>query len=688
MVPGLPAGTEETELAELLEIGAHGVTAILATWLGLLVLTRARRAPGAPVFAFLCLLLTIWSVAIIVQRIGSDPSVKPAVNLAEDLSAFLLPAATLHIALLIAIEGRRSATANALLVGGYALAVAAGAQAVLDPGHPISFTAPYFAPFGLPDTAMAWAFALARASLFAAGIVYLGRALLLAGSDVARRQQLRFALATVVLGVIGGMARILPEEIGGPRWVGVSVVATAVVMATYAVLAQHVFVAADVAGRAVRGSVVAGLGVVAYVALLIGVERTVGSMLAIDFPLVTTLAIIVTLVLFDPISDRIQNLLAGSPRAAAEERLQQALGADPMLAQAPDRAVEPALARLVRTFGLAGAEVADGNGAIRARVGAVDPEDPLAVRLELATAGTGGGVATFGRKLNGLSFTAADLDALGLAASYLGSSLRLAERQHQQASALADLREERAAVQSRGSALTEALAEASVPPAGLRIHALGSLRAELDGAALHRWGGEKAGARQAEAIFAFLFDRGDRGATKDEIIELVWPDVDLDRADVAFHRTMLGLRSALKPGLRARAPEGPIGFRKDRYRLEPSVVAWSDVGEFEALLAQAGAAEPDAAVGLLERARALYRGDYLDDCPYYGDSAQVEERRTDLRRRFVDVLTELGERYAERGDRTAAASLLRQAQAVADDELPRVTEALGRLATARPGDSG
>jgi DNA-binding SARP family transcriptional activator len=391
-------------------------------------------------------------------------------------------------------------------------------------------------------------------------------------------------------------------------------------------------------------------------------------------------------VLFDPISDRLQGLLAGSPRAAAEERLHQALGTDPMLAQAPDRAVEPALARLVRTFGLAGAEVRDEDGEIRARVGAVDSADPLGLRFDLAEAGADG-VATFGHKLNGLAFTAADLDALRLAASYLGSSLRLAERQRQQASALVDLRAERAAVQSQGSALSEALVEATIPAGGLRVHALGSLRAERDGIPLHRWGGEKAGARQAEAIFAFLLDRGDRGASKDEIVELVWPDVDLDRADVAFHRTMLGLRSVLNPGRRARAPEGPIGFHNDRYRLAPSVVAWSDVDEFDALVSQAGAAsDPDEGMQLLERARALYRGDYLDDCPYYGDSVHVEERRTDLRRRYVDVLAELGERYAARGDRAAAANLLRQAQAVADEELPRISEALGRLTAAQTSD--
>ncbi len=624
-------------------------------------------------------------MAIIVQRTGADTSVFPPINLIEDASAYLLPAATLHIALAVAIEGRRSALATALLVAGYVVGGLGIIQAALDPAHPIGFDDGGFALGGLSSIATAWAFALARAFIFGSGIVYLLIGLGAAGDDRARRRQLLFALATMVLGVIGGMARILPEEIGGPRFVGVSLVAVAIVLATYAVLSQHMFVAADVAGRAVRWSLIAGLGIVIYVGALVLLERAAAEVLAIDFPLVTTLAVVVTLALFDPAAERVRQLTAGTPRQVDHARLLVALGKDAMLAQDPEQAVEPALARLVRTFELVGAGLEEPDGSLRATVGRLDPADPLAVRLDLSNGGEGqGGAAIFGPKRSGLSFTPPEREALTLAASYLGSSLRLAERHQEQASALAVLRAERADVQFRGSALSDALADASSPPPGLHVFALGSLRAELNGDPVRRWGGEKAGSRQAEAIFAILFDRGDRGASKDEILELVWPDVDLDRADVAFHRTMLGLRSILRPGRRSRGSTAPIAFHNDRYRLEPSVVAWSDLGEFDRLLADAARGDPADLVGILEQARALYRGDFLDDCPFYGDSAQVEDRRTDVRRRYVDVLIELGERYAQRGDRTAAANSYRQAQAVADDDLPQIAEALGRLTSAKP----
>lgn len=672
-------------MSELLEVAAHGVTAILATWLGLLVLTRAGRTAGAPIFSTLCLLLVAWSVAIVIQRLGSDPAVKPAINLVEDAAAFLLPAVTTHLAITIAFEGRRPAAATAVLVAGYALGVGAALQAAIDPSHPIQFNAPSFAAVGLSGAAVAWAFAVARLAVWLAGVGYLVAALRRAGDDRTRQRQLQFALATVVLGVAGGMLRILPPEIGGPPWIGVSLVATAIVLATYAVVAQHVFLAADVAGRAVRWSLLAGIGIVAYVVGLVVLDAAAERYLAIDIPIVSALAIVVTLALFDPIADRVRQLTAGSPREAADAHLVVALGGNPILQSESGVALDAALARLVRTFGLRGAVVVDGAGAASASAGdTVAADDPRAIRFDLIGAEPGSPRVVFGQKRSGLAFTPAEIDALQQAASYLGSSLQLAERQEEQATALMGLRAEQDAVEERGTALSEALADATVATTGLYVHALGSLHATVDGRPLRRWGGEKAGARQAEAIFAFLFDRGDRGVGKDEIVELVWPDVDLDRADVAFHRTMLGLRSALAPGRRSRGSAGPITFANDRYRLDPAVVAWSDVAEFDRLLTAAGSASPDEGLRMLEQARALYRGDYLDDCPFFGDSADVEDQRRELRQRYVDLLVELGERYTARGDRTSAASSLRRAQTLADDEVPRLTEALGRLATSTP----
>ena len=657
------AGRVVVELSEqLLEVGAHVVTAILATWLGLLVLTRATSARGTRVFVFLCGLLVLWSVSIAVQRTTDDASLTASVNLFEDVAAWLLPAATVHIAFVIAFEGRYTRAAAAVLVLAYGLGVTGIVQAVVDPTHPIAFDEPNWEPFGIDGTTVAWVFTGLRAFVFGAAIGYLVAGLRAAGDDRARRRQLIVAIATVGVGVIGGMLRILPPELGGPRFVGVTLVAVAVVLATYAVVAQHVFLASDVAARAVRWSLVAGIGVVAYVVAILALDAAVGAALAIDLPIVTALAIVGTLALFEPVSAWVRGRVGTDSGSADEQRLLVALGADPLLTQAPERALMPALERVARTYDLSGASIMAADGQVLASVGDVDPDGPDGLRLGLEDGGRAVFIPGPGR-----SFTRSELGALRLASGYLASSLRLAERQEQQVAAIGELRAEREAVESRGSALQDALARATDPDDALHVFALGPLRAERDGEPVRRWGGEKAGSRQAEAIFALLFDRGERGASKDEILEVVWPDVELERADVAFHRTMLGLRATLRPGRRGGGSSAnePIGFHNDRYRLDASTVAWSDLAEFERLLALAQGAGDDA-LDALEQARALYRGEYLDDVPYLGDSAAIEERREQLRDALGDVLTELAARYGERGDRVAAAACERQAAAVAE----------------------
>ena len=666
---------------QLLEIIAHGVTAILATWLGLIVLTRAGRQSGARTFAFLTLLLVVWSVAIILQRLTRDGGVVPTINAIEDVSAFLLPAATLHVVLNLTVEGRRSLLQQVTLVGTYLLSAAVALGAVFFPDQGLAVSPPHFELPGIPGEVFGWGWIGLRVVIFAAAHYWIIRALLAAGDDVARRRQLQATLATVFVGTVGAVLRILPGVSDTDPWIGVSLVTVAMILAAYAVFAQSLFLSPDVAVRAFNYTMLVGLGVTGFVALLVGLETATQNLLHVDLPIVTGLALVVTIALLGPITDWIRAALRGrSPRERAYDRLLRAMGEELLTAQRPEGAVLPALARMTRIFRLRGAAVIGLDGNILAQHGEVSPDEPLALRLPLQDQDRVVGTAVFGPKRTHLPFTAQEAELLALAAGYVAASLRLAERHDEQAAMLEHLSAERRAVESRGTVLSEALTDAAIPPAGLHVFALGPLRVERDGQPMRRWGGEKAGTRQAEAVFAFLFDRDERGAAKDEFVELIWPDVDLERADLAFHRTLGGLRTTLEPGRRGGDRGAAISFHNDRYRLDPALVSWSDVAAFETAMAAASAAtDPDDALQHLERARSLYRGDFLDDCPFYGDSAQVEERRELLRGRCVDLLLALGERYEARGDRPAAASCFRQARLVAGDDLPPADEALTRL---------
>lgn len=215
---------------------------------------------------------------------------------------------------------------------------------------------------------------------------------------------------------------------------------------------------------------------------------------------------------------------------------------------------------------------------------------------------------------------------------------------------------------STAEAVAYALAEEPErADAGLRVHALGPTRVERYGVPIDRWGGDKAGSRQAKAIFAFLFDRGPAGIAKDEATELIWPDLEIRRGDLAFHRTLGGLRSVLAEGLRGGEA---ITYEGGRYRLAPNLVTWSDAAAFEELIGKAAQSDAKAATDAREQARRLYRGDWFDDCPLYGDSSYVEERRAYLRGLFEDVLTKLGDHYRDHGDQASAAARYRQALGV------------------------
>src|SRR4029453_8305568 len=78
-------------------------------------------------------------------------------------------------------------------------------------------------------------------------------------------------------------------------------------------------------------------------------------------------------------------------------------------------------------------------------------------------------------------------------------------------------------------------------------------------------------------------------------------------------------------------------------------------------------------------ALALYRGDYMDDCPFFGDSSYVEERRVELRSQRIDTLLALGAVYERLGQAGEAATCYRRALSAADGHCPRAEEGLARV---------
>ena len=108
--------------------------------------------------------------------------------------------------------------------------------------------------------------------------------------------------------------------------------------------------------------------------------------------------------------------------------------------------------------------------------------------------------------------------------------------------------------------------------------------------------------RKPLAVLALVAAGGERGADRDRIASLLWPELDETRARHALSQTLYALRREVGVDLLSAGPR----FTIDATRLR------TDAGEFE-VLTRPGSSVPD-----LERAVALYDGPYLDGVYFPG----------------------------------------------------------------------
>lgn len=168
--------------------------------------------------------------------------------------------------------------------------------------------------------------------------------------------------------------------------------------------------------------------------------------------------------------------------------------------------------------------------------------------------------------------------------------------------------------------------QAPTPPE-LEIRLFGPLLVYRQGQLIpdEAWGSEK-----AKTLLAFLLWRGPGGATRDQIIEALWPDKDMESAANVFHVTLYNLRRALEPGLRRGKASRYILYSANRYRFAFDTPHRLDMTEVKTWLEQADRLER---AGELERARELRRrsldragGDFMADVDLARNSILEAER--------------------------------------------------------------
>ena len=142
--------------------------------------------------------------------------------------------------------------------------------------------------------------------------------------------------------------------------------------------------------------------------------------------------------------------------------------------------------------------------------------------------------------------------------------------------------------------------------------------------------------------------------TKDQIAAALWPDLSRQQLGNALHTALRELRRAL-------GDAGWVRYSDGHYRFDRSRSHECDVTTFEdALLAARRARPAEAALPELQRAIAVYGGDFLDGMAT-GEWALV--RRDELRRAFESALLATGRMQAAAGRHQAAAASFRKAVA-------------------------
>jgi len=164
---------------------------------------------------------------------------------------------------------------------------------------------------------------------------------------------------------------------------------------------------------------------------------------------------------------------------------------------------------------------------------------------------------------------------------------------------------------------------------------------------------------KAKEVFAYLLHMRNRPVSKDVLIDLMWPELDMGKAQTHLHTTVYQIRQTLK----GMALPVKLSFADGGYRLELNG-ATVDADVWERQLA----AEPGGnALTWME----LYRGDYFEQEGYLW----AEQERERLRVRWLENALRIARERGERSWDSTVHALLEEAVA----RFPSVQESYALL---------
>src|SRR2546423_5635012 len=198
--------------------------------------------------------------------------------------------------------------------------------------------------------------------------------------------------------------------------------------------------------------------------------------------------------------------------------------------------------------------------------------------------------------------------------------------------------------------------EKSAAPSSLEIQLLGPFRVAVDGRVVE----ERHWSRRKPALLVKLLAlQPHRQLHREQVMEMLWPDLDAEAAANNLHKSIHAVRRALEPNLKAGSDSHFILSHGQQVHLRAPGRLWIDAEEFEQGATEALKSSDTRAC---EKALALYGGDLLIEDPYEDWAAARREQLCGLRR---ELLLKLANIYESGGEYVR--SIERLKQLVADD---------------------
>lgn len=150
--------------------------------------------------------------------------------------------------------------------------------------------------------------------------------------------------------------------------------------------------------------------------------------------------------------------------------------------------------------------------------------------------------------------------------------------------------------------------------------------------------------KKARQLFQLLATKRDGKLERDQIVELLWPELGPEEAERDFKIAVSALYGVLEPERQRNAPSAYIDRDGTRYGLRSQADLWLDAREFEERIAvgdKAHSAAPDAALEAYRAALALYQGEYLQEYPYQEWSSEERERLLTLYLRAAERVAQI-----------------------------------------------